>query len=296
MNMLNFILHKLQVEIGWVIGACILLSIVFLVGYAWAIDLGNSERSSDNAAWRDSPNLSNLFDGLRAQSGLEGTFALYDREEKALIGYNEARANSRYQPASTFKSLNALIAFETGEVRDLNEILPYGGGPQPVPAWEKDMTIQEAMAVSNVPLFQGIARRIGLPRMRKYVRQVNYGNAEIGQVVDNFWLKGPLAISALEQIRFIDELNRNELPFSARSMELVREIMPREENRLPGVVFYKTGWAANTQPGIGWVVGWVRYDGRDYPFALNLDINKPEDADMRLTVAWLALQELLGPF
>lgn len=296
MNMLNFILHKLQVEIGWVIGACILLSIVLLVGYSWAIDLGNSERSSDNAVWRDSPKLSDLFDGLRAQSGLEGTFVLYDREEKVLIGYNEARANTHYQPASTFKILNALIAFETGEVRDLNEILPYGGGPQPVPAWEKNMTIQEAMAVSNVPLFQGIARRIGLERMRKYVRQVNYGNAEIGQVVDNFWLKGPLAISALEQIRFIDELNRNELPFSARSMELVREIVPREENRPPGVVFYKTGWVTNTQPGIGWVVGWVRYDGRDYPFALNLDINKAEDADMRLTVTWRALQELFGPF
>ena len=158
------------------------------------------------------------------------------------------------------------------------------------------MTIQEAMAVSNVPLFQGIARRIGLPRMRKYVREADYGNAEIGQVVDNFWLKGPLAISALEQISFIDKLNRGDLPFSARSIGLVRLIMPREENRLPGVVFYKTGWAINTQPGIGWVVGWVRYDGRDYPFALNLDINKPEDADMRLTVAWLALQELLGPF
>ena len=279
---------------------CTMLTAFLLTtGCACRLNMGAKGTSSplpENATWRESPNLEGLFQGLRAQLGLEGAFVLYDREKNEMIGYNEARANTRYQPASTFKILNALIAFETGVVKNQNTVLPYGGGPQPIPAWEKDMTIQEAMAVSNVPLFQGIARRIGLERMRKYVRQVDYGNAEIGQVVDNFWLKGPLAISALEQISFIDKLNRSDLPFSARSMALVREIMPREENRLPSVVFYKTGWAINTQPGIGWVVGWVRYDGKDYPFALNLDINKLEDADMRLTVTWLALQELLGRF
>ena len=275
---------------------CAMLAAFLLAaGCACRLNMGAKGISSSlpkDATWQESPRLTELFHGLRAQFGLEGVFVLYDREKNVLIGYNEARANTRYQPASTFKILNALIAFETGVVKDQNMVLPYGGGSQPVPAWEKDMTIQEAMAVSNVPLFQGIARRIGLERMREYVRKAHYGNAEIGQVVDNFWLKGPLAISALEQISFIDKLNRGDLPFSARSMELVRIIMPREENRLPGVVFYKTGRATSTQPGIGWVVGWVRYDGRDYPFAFNMDINKAEDADMRLPLTWQALQAL----
>ena len=177
-------------------------------------------------------------------------------------------------------------------VRDQNEILPFGGGPQPVKAWEKDMTIAEGMAVSNVPLFQGVARRIGLARMQNYVSEAGYGNAEIGRMVDNFWLEGPLAVSALEQIRFIDELNRSQLPFSARSVELLRAIMPREESRLPSLVFYKTGRTSNTQPGIGWVVGWVRMDGRDYPFAFNLDINTDEDAELRMVVLHQALKEL----
>lgn len=280
---------------------CVILAAFLLVaaGCAGRLSAGAEGVSSplpENVVWRESPNLAELFQVLRAQLGLEGTFVLYDRERNELIGYNQTRANTRYQPASTFKILNALIAFETGVVKNQNTVLPYDGSPQPVAAWEQDMTIQEAMAASNVPMFQGIARRIGLERMRKYVREADYGNVEIGQVVDNFWLKGPLAISALEQVSFIDKLNRSDLPFSARSMGLVRIIMPRQENRLPSVVFYKTGWAANTQPGIGWVVGWVRYDGRDYPFALNLDINKAEDADMRLTVTWRALQELFGPF
>ena len=154
------------------------------------------------------------------------------------------------------------------------------------------MSITEAMAVSNVPLFQGIARGIGLTRMQKYVSKVGYGNAEIGAKVDDFWLKGPLGVSALEQIRFLDELTRGELPFSTRSVELLREIMPREEGRQPSLIFYKTGRTTNTQPGIGWVVGWVRMYGRDYPFALNLDINKDENAELRMIMLRQALQEL----
>ena len=273
---------------------CVLLAAFFLtVGCACRLNMGaKGTPAPKNAVWQESSSLDELFYNLRAQFGLEGTFVLYDREQNLLIGYNQARATTRYQPASTFKILNALIAFETGVVKDTREILPYGGGPQPVKAWEKDMTIAEGMAVSNVPLFQGIARRIGLARMQKYVSKADYGNAEIGAVVDNFWLKGPLAVSALEQIRFIDELNRDQLPFSARSMELLREIMPREEGRQPSLIFYKTGQTGNTQPGIGWVVGWVRMHGRDYPFALNLDIRKTEDAELRLVVLHLALQTL----
>lgn len=243
----------------------------------------------DTAIWQDEPRLADLF----AEAGVNGVFVLYDREKNILHGCNAARAATRYQPASTFKMLNALIAFETGTVSDADEILPYGGGTQPIKAWERDMTIKEAMAVSNVPLFQGIARRIGLERMRGYVRKAAYGNAEIGNEVDIFWLKGPLAISALEQIRFIDALNRDALPFSRRSLELLRAIMPQKNGPTQAsVYFYKTGLTSAARPGIGWVVGWARKNGRDYPFALNLDITKDTDADLRLPLAREALRTL----
>ena len=246
----------------------------------------------ETATFYEDPRLSEVFANLQAEHALGGAFVLYDREQNLLIGCNLTRAGARFQPASTFKILNALIAFETGVVSSADEILPYGGGPQPVKAWEQDMNIREAMAMSNVPLFQGIARRIGLERMRDYVARAVYGNAQIGGVVDNFWLKGPLAISILEQISFIDRLSRAALPFSPRSLELLRDIMPRESGPAQTIVYFKTGRASTTRPGIGWVVGWVHKDGQDYPFALNLDINKDEDADLRLTVTWQALQAL----
>ena len=270
-------------------GALLGLFLLLFTGCAGGPNANRPAAGPENAAWREEPALSAMFDA----AGVTGVFVLYDQERKIIRGCNFARAATRYQPASTFKILNSLIAFESGVAKDTREILPYGGGPQPVKAWEQDMTLKDAMAVSNVPLYQGLARRIGLERMNDYVRKARYGNAEIGATVDIFWLKGPLAISALEQLRFISDLTEGRLPFSERSLGLVREIMPRETGPGQGsVVFFKTGRAINARPGIGWVVGWVRLAGREYPFALNMDIHTDADADLRLPLARQALRIL----
>ncbi|MBV1887427.1 MAG: hypothetical protein KUG61_10115, partial [Parvibaculaceae bacterium] len=64
-----------------------------------------------------------------------GTFALYDPKTDQLTVVGAKRAATRYVPASTFKIANSLIALETKAVRDENEIIPYGGQPQPVKTW-----------------------------------------------------------------------------------------------------------------------------------------------------------------
>lgn len=45
---------------------------------------------------------------------------------------------------------------------------------------------------------------------------------QIGSVVDTFWLRGPLAISAVEQTRFLDRLARQVLPFPLQAQRAVR--------------------------------------------------------------------------
>lgn len=54
------------------------------------------------------------------------------------------------------------------------------------PEWEKDMTLGDAMKASAIPVYQDLARRIGLELMSKEVKRVGYGNADIGTQVDNF--------------------------------------------------------------------------------------------------------------
>lgn len=140
------------------------------------------------------------------------------------------------------------------------------------------MGLREAIKISNVPIYQELARRIGIERMRKGVRRLGYGNMEIGSVVDRFWLVGPLAISAVEQTQFLHRLVTGSLPIDPKAQSAVREITLLEKTdtyELHG----KAGWLVGpTPPQIGWWVGWIERENKVYPFALNFDIRNDGDA------------------
>lgn len=242
--------------------------------------------SAWEGSWQERPEVSALFES----AGVAGTFVLYDRESGRMTGHDRARAETRFLPASTFKIPNSVIGLSVGAVADVDEPLPYGGGPQMVKAWEKDMGLREAIKVSNVPVYQELARRIGPERMRAEIRRMGYGNGEIGSQVDLFWLEGPLKISAVEQVLFLSRLAGGELPQSREAQARVREILLVESG--PGWSLYaKTGAAMRVQPGIGWWVGWVEKGGRIYPFALNMDLNDFDaDGPKRMTLARAALK------
>lgn len=233
------------------------------------------------------PDLKSLF----AEHGTPGTFVLYDVSGDRIVAVDGARAQRRFIPASTFKIVNSLIALETGAVKDESEVVPYGGGPQPFPRWERDMNLRDAIRASNVPVYQEVARRIGLARMRPLVEKLGYGNGRVGSVVDRFWLDGPLEISALEQAIFLARLARGRLPLSARSQSVVREILRLEQTR-EASLFGKTGWVFGRTPQLGWWVGWVEREGRIHAFALNIDMASADDAGKRVTLGRLMLERL----
>ncbi|MFF4777172.1 class D beta-lactamase [Microtetraspora fusca] len=221
---------------------------------------------------------------LFRQAGVRGTFALFDVKRGRTTVVDAARARKRLIPASTYKIPHSLIALETKAVKDENEVLPYGGQPQPFPEWEHDMNLRDAVRVSNVPVFQTLARRIGLKRENQWVNRLNYGNRRIGPVVDRFWLDGPLEISAIEQTRFLSRLARQQLPASKRSQLTVRELLKVEEKD-GYALFAKTGWGMSTTPNIGWWVGWVERGDSLHTFALNIDVNADKDTEKRIPLA-----------
>jgi beta-lactamase class D len=219
-----------------------------------------------------------------------GAFALQTNSGLTLV--NSPRARQRFVPASTFKIPNALIALETGALKDATEIIPYGVQPQPFKTWEKDMALAEAMAASNVPVFQELARRIGLASYAQWLPKLSYGNALTGTAVDRFWLDGPLAISAVEQIAFLELLAGRNLPISDRTHAIVRDCL-KHETKGNRTIYAKTGWAMSTTPRIGWWVGWIEDRGRlTATFALNMDMAKQEDARKRLEIGKALLIEL----
>jgi beta-lactamase class D len=214
-----------------------------------------------------------------ARQQISGTFAAYDAGADRLILLNAERAGTRFIPASTFKIPNSLIALEVGAVKDADEVFRYDGKPRRMAAWQKDMTLHEAMTTSNVPVYQEIARRVGLEAYRDWLAKLDYGNRETGKVVDRFWLEGPLAISAIEQARFLARLADGALSMSARSQGIVRDII-RIEEKDGRALFAKTGWDGK----IGWWAGWVEQGRRKTAFALNMDMSRIEDAPKRINL------------
>jgi beta-lactamase class D len=224
--------------------------------------------------------------------GVSGTFVLFNPAKDTMFVSDEARAKKRFTPASTFKIANSLIGLDTGAVKSVDEILPYGGKPQRIKEWERDMGLREAIKISNVPIYQELARRIGIDRMREGVKKLHYGNMEIGNVVDHFWLEGPLAISAVEQTEFLERLTSGSLPIKTEAMLAVKEITLVEKTDA-GELHAKTGWwVGPTPPQIGWWVGWIAQGDKIFPFALDLDMAKDEDAPKRISVGRACLKAL----
>jgi len=153
-------------------------------------------------------------------------------------------------PASTFKVANTIIALETGAVKDENEIIPYGGKPQPFKQWEKDMSMREAIALSAIPIYQEIARRVGSGRYRDWLARLDHGNRQPGTSVDTFWLDGPLEISAVEQAHFVARLAQQKLDASPRAQAITRDII-RLECSSSKLLYGKTGWRFASNANLG---------------------------------------------
>jgi beta-lactamase class D len=207
---------------------------------------------------------------LFAERDVEGAFCLYDPEDDRTITYNPDRCGERFLPASTFKVVNALVALETGVVAGPDEAIAWDGVDRGYASWNRDHTLATAMEHSVVWYYQEVARRIGRERMQHYVDLIGYGNQDISGAIDSFWLDGGLRISALEQIELLQRLYEGELPFSERSMDIVREMIVLEEGegyRLSG----KTGWTSRVESHIGWFVGYLEVGDRVYFFATNVE-------------------------
>lgn len=220
-------------------------------------------------------------------AGVEGTFLFYDLQNNKYLAHNVALGDRGYIPASTFKIFNALVALETGVIRDENEILKWDGVQRSVTAWNQDHSLRSGFKVSAVWFYQEIARRIGLERMQRYVKRVGYGNRDIRGGLDTFWLTGELRITPREQIDFLVRLHQNNLPFAQQTMDTVKDIFIFEQGA-DYVLRGKTGWAGK----VGWFVGYVEREARAYFFALNIEIKKDKDTMARIDITKNILRDL----
>ncbi len=226
----------------------------------------------------EQPAWKHFFDS----AGVHGCFLLYIHGTDSLKVYNPARIDSGFAPASTFKIPNSLFALEAGVI-NVDDTLRWDGVQRAIPRWNADQNMRSAFTYSTVWFYQEMARRIGPGPMRHFLDTLGYGNGSMEGGIDRFWLEGGMRVTPREQIAFLDRLVLNNVPFTKKVIDLVKEIMIVERTDRH-VLRAKTGRGGEGSPDTGWYVGYVETGGRTYIFALNIDVWKAEDAPARIEI------------
>ncbi|NJK49747.1 class D beta-lactamase [Candidatus Gracilibacteria bacterium] len=269
----------------------IILTVIGFLALLLNISLGTRvfAQQTPNTTTPQSPNLSRHFQ----EFGLTGSIVIYDSNNNQTYEHNPQRNATEMIPLSTFKFFNAMVALETGVIPDDVTVLTWDGIHRQIDAWNRDTNLRQGFKNSTVWFYQVLARRAGRDRMQEYIDKVGYGNRQIGtdKDIDRFWLQGPLKITPKAQIEFLQRLYRNNLPFSQRTMDLVKDIAIVEqtpEYTLRG----KTGWSDSPKPQLGWFVGYLEQNKNVYFFATTLDLLQPSDAPARIEITRRSLKDL----
>lgn len=222
--------------------------------------------------------------------GVVGTLVVASADGEVLHMHNAERAETRFSPASTFKIPNTLIALDAGVVTSKATTFTWDRSDKGLPAWNRDQTLESAFKVSCVWCYQEIARSIGSERYKTALAGIEYGNQKLGDHVDQFWLNDDLQISAHEQIAFLRKLMDYSLPYRREHVDIVKDIMLAERTA-DYSLYAKTGWTG-AKLGVGWYVGYVEKGDKVWLFAMNMRMDRAEQAALRKELTTRSLRAL----
>ena len=216
----------------------------------------------------------NLQTGKSAYADLNLLIA--DPQKKILTTNQKNKILRRFIPASTFKILNSIIALETGVADSSDFAIKWDSSAVPrkrnLPHnWFRDQTLKSAFNNSVLWFYQELARRTGAARMKCYVEKFNYGNENVSGGIDQFWLRGGLRISPVEQTDFLKRFYFSELNISGRTEKIVKDIMLIEET--PEYTLSGKSGTGKIDDGvyIAWLVGFLEKEGDVYFYSFNVN-------------------------
>jgi beta-lactamase class D len=209
----------------------------------------------------------------KAFAGRTGALAVIDCASGEIQRTNAPLCTAKLPPCSTFKIWNTAIGLETGLLTGADQpFWKWDGVERSIEPWNHDLTLRQAYAVSCVPAYQALARRIGSERMNKWLKKLGYGNQDTSAGNDVFWLpapgRRPLLISADEQAFLVRRLANGDVPFSSKTLAILADIMTAKTTD-HGTLHGKTGSgeAEGETPAVGWFVGYVVSGKKTLAFA-----------------------------
>lgn len=225
---------------------------------------------------------------------VQGSFVLYDQKNDKYYYYNKKNCSKLYTPASTYKIYNSLVGLETGVIKDENFIIPWDSVKRQNPNWNTSQDLQTAFKNSTVWYYQELARRVGVNQSKFWLDKLNYGNKDTSGSVDKFWLSGGLRISPMQQLQLLIQLQNDQLPFSKRSIDIVKKIMIEKETDAY-TLRSKTGWGFQNNEDIGWYIGYIEANNNVYYFVNCIqtkDSKATNFAKARIEIVYSILKEL----
>ncbi len=226
---------------------------------------------------------------------VQGSFTVFDLKNNKWILCNQEQSKKAFIPASTFKICNSLIGLETDVITDENSLMKWDGIVRSRPEWNKDHDLRTAFKNSTVWYYQELARRVGSQRMKKWLDMVGYGNADTSGGIDLFWLSGGLRITPEQQVRFLKRLYTGDLPFSKRTMDIVKRIMVVKDTATY-TLRAKTGWGEQDNQDIGWYVGYLQTRNNVFFFATCIQRPQSDESGFmsaRIEITLSILRELM---
>lgn len=216
------------------------------------------------------------FDQILASAGFTGVLLLENPGSNTVIQGSYQNANdslptlhpdSEAIPASTFKIFSSMVALQEGVVQSATTIIPWDGVERSRPEINQNLSLTDAFRYSAVPHYQGMIQTIGESRMQYWLDQAEYGNQNLSGGLTTFWLEGALRITPREQLKLLQALHQESLPFDPEVQQTLKDIMiNREESGV--VIRGKTGLAVfDNGLNTGWWVGWAENGHERWYFA-----------------------------
>ena len=224
----------------------------------------------------------------------EFSVLFFDLDQNNYLYYNDSLIQNNYTPASTFKIANTIIGLENGFIDSANFLMKWDGVKRDNAKWNANQTLNEAFRNSTIWYFQKLARQIGHDKMQEGLNLLNYGNRTIGDSIDQFWLNGMLKVSMLDQVVFLTNIINRKYKLNPTTYDCLLQIM-KYNLSYQYVVYCKSGWGQQGSEDIGWLVGMLIKNGKEYAFATLIttnDYQKIDLASLRYKITKAAIDNL----
>jgi beta-lactamase class D OXA-42 len=118
-----------------------------------------------------------------------------------------------------------------------------------------------------------------MPRLQAYVRQFDYGNADLSGDAEHdgltlSWIGSSLKISPLEQLAFLRKIVNRQLGVSHHAYDMTARLVAYKR-----IGQWEVSGKTGSSSGYGWYVGWASHGKRTLVFAhlLRRDASDPSE-------------------